>query len=84
MRHDDALINDMFMACQKIIDFINGLDFEQFQQNELVHGAVIRQVLIIGEAARNVSEGLKKQYPVIEWKDTIGMRNILIHEYFNI
>lgn len=46
--------------------------------------AVIRNLEIIGEAARNLSDEVKKKYPEIPWKNMIGLRNILIHEYSGI
>jgi uncharacterized protein with HEPN domain len=46
--------------------------------------AVIRNLEIIGEAARNVPEEIKNNYNEIPWKKMIGLRNMLIHEYFGV
>lgn len=46
--------------------------------------AVIRNLEIIGEAARNLSDEVKMKYPEVPWKNMIGLRNVLIHEYFGI
>ena len=46
--------------------------------------AVIRNLEIIGEAARNLLQDIKKRSPAIEWKKLSGLRNILIHEYFGV
>jgi len=46
--------------------------------------AVMKLIEIIGEAARHISPELKAKYPNIPWSNIIGMRNILIHEYFRI
>jgi uncharacterized protein with HEPN domain len=84
MRRDDALILDMLTASQKIIEFINGMDFDQFERSELVQSAVVQKIQILGEATRHITDGLKAQYPEIEWSKIIGMRNKIAHEYFNI
>jgi len=47
-------------------------------------GGVIRELLLIGEAANAISPQAKAQIPSIPWKEVIGMRNQLIHEYFEI
>lgn len=46
--------------------------------------AVVRNLEIIGEAARNLSDEIRQSFPEIEWKKIVGMRNILVHEYFGI
>lgn len=46
--------------------------------------ACVKQLEIIGEAANQFTPQFKKLYPVIEWREIIGLRNILIHEYFGI
>ena len=46
--------------------------------------AVIRNLEVIGEAARNVSDEVRSRYSEIPWRNMIGLRNILIHEYFGV
>jgi uncharacterized protein with HEPN domain len=46
--------------------------------------AVIRNLEIIGEAARNVTDEVRNKYPEIPWRNMIGLRNILIHQYFGV
>ena len=46
--------------------------------------AVIRNLEVIGEATKNVSEEIKEKYPEVEWKEAAGFRNVLIHDYFGI
>jgi len=54
----------------------------EFKRNQNIQDAVIRRLEIIGEAAKNISSGLKAKYPDIEWKKIAGTRDILIHAYF--
>jgi uncharacterized protein with HEPN domain len=46
--------------------------------------AILRNFEIIGEAAKNVPERVRHKYPFVEWKEAIGFRNVLIHDYFGI
>ena len=46
--------------------------------------AFVREIEIIGEAARHVDENFCKQHPQVPWVDMVGMRNKLIHDYFEV
>ena len=72
-----------FAAC-KVRKFTKNATWEQFETDDLTQNAVMRQIQIIGEAARKVSAQYQKEHPEIPWKGIIGMRHRLVHEYFNI
>lgn len=57
---------------------------EDFRANKMVQDAVIRNLEIIGEAAKQIPEGLRKRYPGIEWKKMAGLRDVLIHNYMGV
>jgi uncharacterized protein with HEPN domain len=65
-------------------DSVEGIDFEQFMKDEKTLSAVIRKLEVIGEAAKNIPDSVKKKYPHIQWKKMTGMRDRLIHGYFGI
>jgi uncharacterized protein with HEPN domain len=77
-------LEDMLEAINKIERYIQDLTRDQFEGNDLVIDAVIRNLEIIGEAAKNVPEDIKKKYPTIPWNRMIGLRNVTIHEYFGV
>jgi len=58
--------------------------FEELQRDRKVGNAIVRSLEIIGEAAANVTKTTQAKYPEIEWSVIIGMRNRLIHAYFDI
>ena len=60
------------------------MDFEAFEGNSMVVDAVIRNLEIIGEAAKNIPEKVKETYFEVPWRRMIGLRNIMIHEYFGV
>ena len=68
----------------RFFKFLKNMDKDAFLKDELVQNTVIRQVQIIGEASKNLSKELKRKYKHIPWKEIVGMRNILVHKYFNI
>jgi uncharacterized protein with HEPN domain len=84
MRDDDALLLDMLLSSQKALRFVEDVDYAAFSQAEILQSAVIRELQVIGEAARLVSEETQVDHPDIEWRAIIGMRNRLVHGYFTI
>lgn len=84
MWRDDAYLLDMPLATRKVLEFTYDITWEQFRIDDLVQNAVMRQIQIIGEAARKVSIEYQQNHPEIPWQKIIGMRNKLVHEYFRI
>ncbi|MBL8078615.1 MAG: DUF86 domain-containing protein [Anaerolineales bacterium] len=57
---------------------------QKFKDTRLLQDGVIRQIEIVGEAARHISKDIRKTYPEIPWQDIAGMRDKLIHDYFGV
>lgn len=81
---DQVYLRHILDSIEKIQRYLQGVLKEDFDQNSMLQDAVIRQIEIIGEAARNVSEEFKEKNPEIPWLTMTGMRNKLIHEYFAV
>ncbi|TVQ52492.1 MAG: DUF86 domain-containing protein [Spirulina sp. DLM2.Bin59] len=75
---------DMLQAARLAQDFVVNLDWDTFQLDLMCQAAVTRQLEIIGEAARRISEESQAEIPEIPWHQIIGMRNRIIHEYDRI
>ncbi len=84
MRDDATYLLDMLLAARKIQKYTDGISETAFRESELHQSAVIREIQVIGEAARLVSAETKAAHPEIEWEQIAGMRNRMIHEYFRI
>lgn len=84
MKDDKPYLMHIKDAVEKIEKFTKGFDYNKFSKNDLVQSAVIRQIEIIGEATNRLSTDLKNEYTEISWKDVIGMRHKLIHDYFGV
>ena len=82
MRQDDVdLVVDMLVAARQVMSYVAGLTKEEFDQRQIVQDAVIRQLMIVGEAASRVSADYQAAHPDIPWAQIIGMRNRLVHGY---
>lgn len=71
-------------AISKIEKYIADLDFDKFKNYDLLQDGVIREIEIIGEATKKLSDEIKQKYSVIPWRDIAGMRDKLIHDYFGV
>jgi uncharacterized protein with HEPN domain len=72
------------MLLIKIERYTEGFTFEELSGNDMAVDAILRNFEIIGEAVKNVPERVKRKYLFVEWKEAIGFRNVLIHDYFGI
>ncbi len=77
----DTLL-DILELIERIERQTGGLTREQFLENLDVQDATAYRLLAIGEAAKDLDDDLKARYPRIPWRQILGMRNILAHEYF--
>ncbi len=73
---------DMREACEKINRYVAGKSFDDFMQNDMAYDAVLRNLEIIGEAAKKVPPEIRREYSQVEWKSIAGLRDILAHAYF--
>ena len=77
-------IRHMLDAIKAIEAYTKNMRHESFLKNKMAQDAVIRNLEIMGEAAKRVPKNLRDAYPAIEWKKIAGMRDILIHEYLGV
>ncbi|MGH8546280.1 MAG: HepT-like ribonuclease domain-containing protein [Gammaproteobacteria bacterium] len=83
MKDDRVYLWHIRDCIERILDYTKeGRD--AFLNDTKTQDAVIRNLEIIGEAVKNVSEDLKKVYPDIPWQRIAGMRDRMIHEYFGV
>ncbi len=82
MSDDDAAwLVDMLLACEKIERFVRGVDGAAFLGDELRQEAILRQLTVLGEAAKNVSSELRAAHRDIPWQDIGRFRDLVVHRY---
>lgn len=84
MRDYKLYLDDMLEAVKRIEQYARGVTFEKLKKDTLVLDGIVRNLEIIGEAAKNIPSQFREKYPEVEWKKIGGLRDILAHEYFGI
>ncbi len=79
---DAFFVREIVNACKSIESYIDSRSKKNFMGNPMVKDAVRMMVLTIGEAANSLSQKFRDSIPVLPWKNIIGMRNILMHQYW--
>jgi uncharacterized protein with HEPN domain len=81
---DLGYVRDIRDAADRAISHIVGLDAEIVADNPFLQDGVVRCLILMGEAAKNLSEDVRAEFPDIDWSGMIGLRNILVHRYQEI
>lgn len=83
-RNWQLFLRDIMTCIQRIETYVAGLGRKDFFTDQKTMDAVMRNLEIIGEAAKKLPESIKEKYPNMEWRKLAGLRDILIHQYFGI
>ena len=81
MWRDPAWLLDMLTAAQKVRGYVAGLDEAQFLASSRDQDAVLRQLTVLGEAAKRVSQEFRADHPEIPWRQIAGLRDVVVHDY---
>ena len=77
-------LDDIIGSCAKVQRYLQGMALSDFMADERTFDAVVRNLEIIGEAAKQVPQDTRDRYPNIEWRKLAGLRDILAHAYFSL
>jgi len=84
MSRDEVYLLDILDAAKLALEYVCGKTREEFLADVQLQDAVIRRLAIIGEAAKRVSEATRESLPGLPWRQMVGMRNIVVHEYDDV
>jgi len=77
-------LDDIVGAIDRILGYVEGMDHSRFAADQRTMDAVIRNLEIIGEAARSLPTEIRESIPATDWRKIVGLRNLLLHEYFAV
>ena len=77
-------LDDMLEFAEKVLAYTDGMEQEEFVENNLTYDASLRNLELIGEAATHVPDEIRTEHPEIPWRMIIATRNKLIHAYLGI
>jgi len=83
-REDSELVEDIIESSRRIALYTKGMSYETFLTDIKTQDAVVRNLEIIGEAAKGLSAEFRKAHKSINWRDVTGMRDRLIHHYAGV
>ncbi|MBI4118767.1 MAG: DUF86 domain-containing protein [Parcubacteria group bacterium] len=84
MEKDELYLRHILDAITAIESYTSGIGFDEFLKNKLLQDGIIRELEIIGEASKNLSQDFKDKHNVIPWRKIMSNRDRLIHEYFGV
>ena len=74
----------MLIAAREAVGFAEGHSFEAFAEDRRTRLSIVKSIEIVGEAASRVADDIRQAHPAIPWRDIVGMRNRLVHGYFDM
>ena len=83
-KEDSVYLRHILDAVSRIEEYTKGIEYKDFMEKHLIQDGVIRQIEIIGEATKRLSDKTRDKYPNVPWKDMTGMRDKLIHDYLGV
>jgi len=83
-KDDLVFVEHILDSINAIEDFSKGISREEITSNRLKQSAIVREIEIIGEAVKNISQDLKDKHKEVEWVKIAGTRDKMIHHYFGV
>jgi len=83
-RPESLLFYDIIESIRKIEEYTRNLSFEELMKDERTKDAILRNIQIIGEATKNIPQGITGAHPEVDWSGIAGIRNIITHRYFRV
>lgn len=80
-KRPDLYIADMVQYGRRIVRYMSGVDPAAFRDDQMLQDAVIRNFIVVGEAATQVPREFREAHPGIPWSSLVGFRNVLVHQY---
>jgi len=83
-RNDSVYLQHILEACRRLRNYAADLSQREFEENELVQDAVLRQLQVLGEAVKRLSDDVRGTHRHVPWRKIAGMRDKVVHDYMGI
>ncbi len=83
-RDEQLYLQDIFDCCQRILKYSKALSYKDFCNDQRTVDAILHNLLVIGEASKNLSNQFTEKHASIPWKKIKGLRDIIAHQYFGL
>jgi len=84
LQRDSLYLLDIVDAANAIAEFLKGVSEAEFGASDLIRSAVLQKLIVIGEAAANVSEPIRLAHADVPWRQIVAFRNLAVHRYFRV
>ena len=81
---DRMRLEHIVEAIERLEKHVGNLPEDELRKDVMRYYGIVKNIEIIGEAARMLTDEFKKAHPEVAWRNIAGMRNFLVHEYFNV
>lgn len=83
-RDEAAYVADMLEACERICSYVADLNERSLRDDTKTVDAILRNLAVLGEAAKRVTDPTRDLAPAIPWRPIAGLRDVVIHDYFGV
>lgn len=83
-REVEPLLQDIVDACLKVEEWTGSIGFDEFAERGMVYSAVLRELIVIGEATKTVPHDSRALAPEVPWRELAGLRDVVAHQYFGL
>ncbi len=77
-------LDDIVESAARVERYTQGLSLAEFQDSDMAHDAVLHNLLVIGEAVKNIPVEVRDRYPDVAWRAIAGLRDVIAHGYFGL
>ncbi len=78
----ELFLRDMLEAARRVIRYTSGRDRDGFLADEMAYDATVRNLEVLGEAAKKIPEAVCGEHPEVDWRGIAGLRDVVAHVYF--
>ena len=81
MSRDRQALIDISTAIKQTLQYAQGIERQDLQQNDEKQASILYRLIIVGEATKRLSLSLREQHPTVLWRQMAGLRDVVIHDY---